>query len=304
MKLKLIILASVVLLGLQALGGTAFADNPHAGDGSATTDRCAGCHRAHRGQDANLLKSAQASLCNTCHDGTSSKLDVNQGIKTDVPTGSNCLRAGGFTTARLNTTDNGAGIGCLSSGQPVQSKHNVGAGGTIWGNGTAGSGVGPSFTLQCGDCHDVHGNGRYRVLKDNPGGYGATSVAMAGETPVTYTTTNYFDATYGGAARNFSAWCAQCHTRYLANASANPGTTARAGDAIFAYQHVSDGNMNTQCVICHTAHGSNAVSTGVYSGNVEWPGATPSAGTPQAGNSRMLKMDNRGICVKCHTEKK
>jgi len=246
-----------------------------------------------------LLKSAQANLCNTCHDGTSSKLDVNNGIKTDAAGGSNCLRAGGFTTARLNTADAGSGIGCLNTtGQPVQSEHNVGTAGTVWGNGANGSGLGPSFTLQCGSCHDVHGNGRYRILKEQPGGYGSTPVAMATETTATYTTSNYFDATYNTASRDFSAWCSQCHSRYLAGTT-NPASTAR-NDAIFKYQHATDVANGLPCIKCHTAHGSNAQSTGVYSGNVELPGATPAAGTPQASNNRMLKMDNRGVCVKCH----
>jgi hypothetical protein len=38
---------------------------------------------------------------------------------------------------------------------------------------------------------------------------------------------------------------------------------------------------------------------GPYSSTVEWPGG--GVGTTDNNNSRLLKMDNRGICLKCHS---
>lgn len=72
------------------------------------------------------------------------------------------------------------------------------------------------------------------------------------------------------------------------------------GDAIYTYQHRSDGASNRACVTCHASHGTNALMTGTYSSAVEWPGG--GVGTTDDNNSRLLKMNNRGICVKCHTE--
>jgi hypothetical protein len=60
------------------------------------------------------------------------------------------------------------------------------------------------------------------------------------------------------------------------------------------------------CSTCHVAHGSNAIM------NVDpTKGTTSSANTPfpdglkhnltaTSGDSRLLKLDNRGICLECH----
>jgi hypothetical protein len=108
-----------------------------------------------------------------------------------------------------------------------------------------------------------------------------------------YTTTNYFSTgpVSGGL---MSRWCATCHTRYLATSTGN------SGDAVFKYRHVSDGSSGRTCIKCHAAHGTNAGATGTYSSAVGYPGG---GGTTNTAESRLLKMDNRGICVKCHTDK-
>jgi predicted CXXCH cytochrome family protein len=96
-------------------------------------------------------------------------------------------------------------------------------------------------------------------------------------------------------------WCTQCHTRYR-NVD---GPSTPTGDGIFAYQHVTTTGQRTACTVCHVAHGTNAVmntdsSAGTtFSANEPFPGQTtlPAA---QVGNSRLLKMDNRGTCLGCH----
>ncbi len=126
-------------------------------------------------------------------------------------------------------------------------------------------------------------------------------------------------------------WCSQCHTRYLAESgTANPlnpnpkpnsvGSRVDSGDAIFTFRHTSEGYgfssfsgtpgykyNNRACLTCHASHGSNSSMPGNptagtnYSSTVEWPdGSTVNpANDPQ--RASLLKMDNRGICHKCHT---
>lgn len=98
------------------------------------------------------------------------------------------------------------------------------------------------------------------------------------------------------AADGISAWCAQCHSRYLARIA----YATDSGDAIFTYRHSTTGGYaynGRQCNTCHVAHGTNALSTGASAG-VTWPDGTAKVGA-NAG-SALLKMDNRGMCLKCH----
>jgi predicted CXXCH cytochrome family protein len=147
-------------------------------------DQCANCHRAHTAKTDTLTMLAQPAICLNCHDGSGSTLDVVDGIQTTVAgTG---LRGGGFTQARIGTSsatkDMGALVGTriatsnrlipvLSAGAEVTSTHQIDGttSGTIWGNGTTGIGQ-TAVTLECGSCHDPHGNGNYRILKPSPTG--------------------------------------------------------------------------------------------------------------------------------------
>ena len=129
-----------------------------------------------------------------------------------------------------------------------------------------------------------------------------------------------------------SQWCSQCHTRYLAESGtttsgkpASGGSRVDSGDAIYTFRHTSAGygyttrapagfKWNTRaCITCHATHGSNASMPGgatgtTYSSTVPWPGGVnptpiPSV-TPTPGTERvsLLKMDNRGMCRKCHQD--
>src|ERR1035437_8126920 len=93
--------------------GPAQADNgPHSivmGPNGATTavstegaDQCANCHRAHTAKTTTLTLQAQPLLCLNCHAGYGSTLNVVTGSSTS----GGALRAGGFTSARI---DSGAG---------------------------------------------------------------------------------------------------------------------------------------------------------------------------------------------------
>ena len=352
------VLVAALILAMMALQvPEASADNgPHIQGWGATPDGCAGCHRIHRGVNEFLLVDEVASLCESCHanDALGSVLNVVAG--TNEANGG-ALRAGGFETARINTADstlpistvgtaesgaqcrNGIDddadgvvddgcpptIGVLAApGQSTQSSHSVdGSLQTVWGNGAISGASNPglaAYSLSCGECHDPHGNGNYRILRTVPSGSGGAGYAIPDQTdPKIYTTSNYFNMTFTGSTatdnilKDTSAWCAQCHSRYLAARRAPlPADASRvdSGDAIFRFRHTSAGwgnssavppvtsNNNRACITCHAVHGSNATA-GTYSGSVPLPNGVA---VPSAADSRLLKMNNRGICQKCHNQ--
>ena len=355
-------IAVAFLAGLGGGSGTASADGgPHVVEAGATPDKCAGCHRIHTGQNDYLLREAGTveDFCYSCHGngGPGSDLAVQEGTfyggtTPGMPYGgkdpstTEGLRAGGFDTARIDTTDpcnrvtpcvpTASTIGVLAVPEAVNSHHSVdGTAGTMWGNGVVGTvGVGPSYTLECSSCHDPHGNGNYRILRDVPQGSGGAGYTIPDTYPKTYTTTDYFNMYFGGVAPanpapgampapgesilvDTSAWCAQCHTRYLARSGrtvppASEASRADSGDAVYTFRHTSagwglsstTGNAsfnNRACITCHATHGSNSQMPGAYSSTVEWPGGgTAPDVTTDDQRASLLKMDNRGMCRKCH----
>jgi predicted CXXCH cytochrome family protein len=96
-----------------------------------------------------------------------------------------------------------------------------------------------------------------------------------------------------------TAWCAACHTRYMANATATGGIPQQtpSGDAIFAYRH---GTQRSACTTCHVAHGSNALMPGGPNGTTAYSNNFPYPNGVQSADSRLLKVDNRGTCQLCH----
>jgi predicted CXXCH cytochrome family protein len=229
-------------------------------------------------------------------------------------------------------------IGVLPVAEPVNSRHTLETATTLWGNGAIDSGAGPAFTLECTTCHDPHGNGNYRILRTIPTGSGGAGYAIPDTYGSTYTTSNYFSMNFGALPANLPAgstvpagasilvdsskWCAQCHTRYLARGGrtvppAEEASRADSGDDIFAFRHTSAGYsissstgqisfVTRACITCHASHGSNSSMPGnvaegtTYSSSVEWPdGSLSNATDPQ--RASMLKMDNRGMCKKCHS---
>ncbi len=223
--------------GVLIASSPALADNgPHVSNAGTTAigsgpDGCAGCHRAHSADGQEFLlrgASDETTLCTTCHGttGTGASTDVVSGLgyssvaRVGTP---GALRGGGFTTAAigsgnatrgLNATQTGTDktlhvIPAAATATTTTSKHALGVSGTMWGSGALNSGAGATMTagsataLQCGSCHDPHGNGNYRILKP-AGALGATlqatpatiaSVSVAADTfnagrfVFTYTTT-------------------------------------------------------------------------------------------------------------------
>jgi len=227
------------------------------------------------------------------------------------------------------------GVIPVGASEPVTSSHSVdGSTQTAWGQGEIGvTGtleVGNPIQLRCGSCHDPHGNGNYRILKGEPeqsmeSPLSTLDPTAAPITPVftgiiadasvkTYTTENYWSAADASAPAyiaNVSQWCATCHTRYLATrdklgANTTPAMRSRAdsGDDTFMYRHTSNDNKagGKNCITCHVSHGSNA-TTGEFSGAaLLTPGANgvETLGDTGTGDSRLLRIDNRGTCIMCH----
>lgn len=316
---RLVLLAVGFTVSMLFGAAPAMADNgPHIQGAGPITDSCAGCHRAHTADAPSLLKEDQTDLCFACHGsaGAGSNLDVKQGISY-AGAGTGALRGGGFEYALIDTDNPTLGRGSgvipvLSAGekQPTTSTHSINSTGqTAWGFGPISASVnyGKTVNLSCGNCHDPHGNGNYRILRSEPRelwsyyerkeGKNEEVTIPDAETTKDYTTTNYWrsdDTNALGFAENIAAWCSLCHTRYKAD---HQGSTD-SGDAVYKYRHssgsTSQGGGQRSCIQCHVAHGSNA-SMGTKSNSIPFPD-----GSSASGDSRLLRLDNRGVCQMCH----
>ncbi len=326
---RLVLFSVGCALALLVGVAPASADNgPHMKGAGLTPDTCAACHRAHTAQAPYLLKEDQESLCFTCHgsSGTGSNLDVQDGVGYSGSERSGgvagALRGGGFKYALINTAKpeptynettgrlESATIPVLGSGEAVNSTHSINESEqTAWGNGAISgtANYGKGVDLACGSCHDPHGNGNYRILRPIPNESGAASpgVTIADTATKVYTTTNYW-ASWDTNAPQFryqiSEWCTTCHSRYLAGSGSYK---TPSGDAVYNYRHRSSYTQEEyekspppkarpNCIQCHVAHGSNS-TMGTNSQSVTWPNGT-SAGS----DSRLLRLDNRGVCQTCH----
>jgi predicted CXXCH cytochrome family protein len=206
--------------------GTATVGNPM--NVSVAGVRCASCHRAHTAKAEFLLKQAQPALCYTCHGSEGSALDVQDGISVAkaAPGTLKALRGGGFEYALIDGANavktlgaldpvtgriaHTGAVGVLTAPAPVTSRHQIDGTtqGVMWGNGAisatignVGTAVGGTatpvagdaglygVTLECGSCHDPHGNGNYRILRPVPVDAGkAATMLVAGKPYVPATT--------------------------------------------------------------------------------------------------------------------
>ncbi|MCF6278134.1 MAG: hypothetical protein L3J16_05210, partial [Anaerolineales bacterium] len=232
-KLLVFSLAVVMMFALTAVGVSA--DNGPHGGYTATTDACAGCHRAHTAGAAKLLVAQVPNLCITCHGTSATGADTNieDGIyverdgNTESPAegiANRGLKGGGFVNALIDTNWD-----LVAVSAPATSQHTFdGTASTMWGNGAINSGAGQTnVALTCTSCHDPHGNASttngptYRLLRAIPTDSGAGSgVDVTDESAKHYAVSNgdnqYFGENYGSRGAQISNWCAQCHTRHAA----------------------------------------------------------------------------------------
>jgi hypothetical protein len=106
---------------------------------------------------------------------------------------------------------------------------------------------------------------------------------------------------YEGFGYQMTMWCTQCHTRYLGWSSSR---STASGDSTYMYRHST--SKYRVCSTCHVSHGSNAIMNvdpavgGVTSANLPFPDGVVHNKSLTSGDSRLLKLNNRGICLECH----
>ena len=253
---RLFLVGAAVLLLSLGLVGNALADNGVHGSYTATTDKCAACHRTHTAQGVSLLKAAatatdKSAFCYSCHSGGfGAYTDVRNGLflitatvalsdeNTSVPASNRPLRGGGFENVRMNPDLSG------STTLTTTSSHMVGGGSnTVWGFGSITSTVNvgaANVALTCTNCHNPHGGAganqtaTYRILK----GGGADNKPLFSNGNVTPTAS--VDVPDESAAKAY----------YIDNAS----------DSYFAQHGASVGSTNVYaamtgwCAQCHTRY--------------------------------------------------
>jgi predicted CXXCH cytochrome family protein len=304
---------------------------PHHGYGGTGTPgtSCASCHRAHTAVAPDLLTSAQPALCYACHGdtGTGAATDVQGGLdQTATDPTKTALRGGGFQYTLIDSAAADASgwastpTAALAGGGKIAvltaatrkastSWHTVdGTAATMWGNGAIGSGAGPTVSLYCASCHDPHGNGQYRILRPIPNSSNAASpgIIIPDVTTKVYTTANYWNINGNETSTStfdsqITAWCSTCHTRYMAGLT---DSQISSTDPIFAYRHYTASGAGSGvayspvCLQCHVAHGTDATEAR-SAATVPLPGQTGTI-TSNANDSRLLRLESRGVCQMCH----
>ena len=300
-----------------AIATTASAHPPHNVLFANTTDSCVACHRTHTAPQAKMLKdSSQYDLCIGCHDGTGANTNVATGVYlgSDQGTEGTGLRGGGFEQSYMDSDTDGT----LTPAN-ITSKHTIGGSSmTAWGSGSSGNGE--SVALECSNCHNPHGNNQYRILRPRPNSLsGWESLPAANITAgitdnytIDYNGNNYRQLSNYTAAvlDNIGDWCGQCHTRYPAGAGSGSDSSAggsgedtyQAGTSPFIYRHQTE-TLTGECLACHVAHGTSANMTG-HAAVTTWPDGTssiPWQDETEGQHSRLLTIDNRGVCMQCHS---
>ena len=322
-------LGSALLITIYPAGSAQGDNGPHASTAVGSmfsqivgADGCARCHRANTTRSTFLPHTGQSGLCLTCHGPSTggATTDVVDGVgygagrtkERDGGAATGALRAGGFEFALIGTAAatretylwgsavkvRNQVIPVLAAPQVSTSTHGRADGTSAPGNGGAvSSGSGAEVMLECGSCHDPHGNHSYRILRPSPAGSAASTTAAGVKIPdatvKVYTTANYWlsgdvgvpsvvttvvagTAVADGYSASIARWCTRCHQ------GAHLDTTVKM--------------TGTTCATCHVAHGSNANKGGAGSGPANGPD------NPAAPNrSNLLRIDsNQTVCVMCH----
>jgi len=279
--------------------------------------RCASCHRAHTAKSPYLLAASnQTDLCFTCHG------DGGAGAATNVQSGVNnrdggALRGGGFDAAMIDADNatkdmyyNAARnsysatnqvIPTLAAPAAVTSSH-LGGPNVVWGNGPISATVDPgtvtsaSTKLECGSCHDPHGNGNYRILKPVPNNApsGTNPVTIPDTTVKVYTTDNYWVAADEPA---FDADTEFRTTQYLgATSIQDPTPVVKTVSASVAANGGVDmylANVAAWCTTCHTRYLAPSGSWRTSSGDAVFT-------YRHTGENISGEVANNRNCIQCH----
>jgi predicted CXXCH cytochrome family protein len=333
--MKKILLLVLVGIFTCVMAGVAIAGaGPHKGGTpgfTQDTDACAGCHRAHTGVHASLLKAGNTyyEFCVSCHDGTGANTNVVDGVFTGTTTSwgtqtygtaGNGLNGGGFSNAKPYTDRSGRN----GTSAAVTSKHDVASDSatyTAWGGGNSGPGY--TMTLTCVSCHDPHGTTNYRILKADPKSNGYTpGPVTSNESTPDFTSIKYKSGQ--------SAWCVDCHSQYMTAQGTRPdndpvsGTqntsgTYDAGDGLGAavrYRHPVDVSLGGTKAGNLNSHIKLPVDQGTYSSSIQSGDEiqclschqvhgtiatmTINAQVGPAADTALLRLNNRGVCENCH----
>jgi predicted CXXCH cytochrome family protein len=332
---KLLFMAVVALALVLTMAVVASANGGPHGGYTATTDACAGCHRAHTATNANLLMDTTYNLCWSCHSNAGVGADTNVQDGYFLSTRSTSVE--GQTLTADNAPLLAGGFANHGVGNVVISQHEPAAG-TLqaWGAGVAGvRGVlsnlaGAPDPLTCASCHDPHGSTNYRIIPTTVNGVGV-AVAQVDEGAATK---DYDDENWSGVGMN--DFCAACHSAYhvtqadAGSIAAGAKIAAQYGNDTSTWAHRvgmlwnesgksgisnpetagfdDDGagpnppvylplsdNTTVICTTCHLPHGSSATMTA--------GGPADGAGVPgetSATENALLRLDNRGVCEVCH----
>jgi hypothetical protein len=285
----MVIVSAIILIMFSSAAAIANSQHSFMYD---NLESCRLCHQPNRTLDGkSSYIESEKSLCLSCHghEATGASTDVEWGVARGQESG---LRSGGFEKALLDTTADLS----LDLSDTTSSHAIGGSGGMAWGYGDPSDtpDYGMDMTLRCSSCHNPHGNGNYRSLRLRPLGSSLNSegVYLEDEAEKDYTLKYTDDALrdLSYVPDNINEWCSQCHSRYLADSD------YASHDAVFTYGHTS--SLEGGCLSCHMSHGTTSTMSG-WAALVELPDGTRGNGTQ---DSRLLAMDNRGICVSCHTD--
>jgi predicted CXXCH cytochrome family protein len=327
MRVRLFFVIGVLAFLCLPAGVVLAGGGPHGGY-TPTTDACAGCHRAKTALGPRLLVQASTyALCVSCHGSAGAGANTNVEDGFYLATRDDSGADGNVGAA--NTPDNAplSGGGFVNyGGVAVTSSHDpTGATAAAWGNGGV-RGVTADLSagnLSCASCHDPHGSLNYRSMKSTVNGSAVTAAQVDEGAAKDYDTESW------GAG--ISTICAACHGAYYQTAAgtgSDPGMVASGG-----YTHRIDmpwnGDAGTDpligmgtdnpetaglggftlplaetgvdhtvvCMTCHLPHGTSATMAGLADPAYDPPGPlAPIA----AGDSSLLRLDNRGVCQVCH----
>jgi hypothetical protein len=262
-----------------------------------------------------LLKDTQPALCYTCHAGAGADTNVVKGMEmsSSLP-----LRGGGFEYALIDgagaakTVASAAGVTpvvakslvvpALGTGAAVTSKHEIDGttAGTMWGNGAVSATVNTgkaSVVLECGSCHDPHGNGNYRILKPVPNDAGALVQTVISPATTNATTGVVTPAELSAPAEGVSIPDAVTKVYTTTNywTVADRNVPAVKGGAVPLVTE-TDGyiaNVSQWCATCHTRYLAGSGSYKTNSGDAAFTYRHRSNRNNSAGVSRPN-------CIQCH----
>lgn len=339
LKWTFLLICAATFLGFVSVTNARANSGPHGGY-TATTDACAGCHRAHTAAAASLLVDSVPNLCFTCHGSaaTGAETNVTDGIYEGVGGGN--LLAGGFTNyqgAPVTSTHsvNGSQQNAWGSGTTWNSTydcagcHNaesglVWPGAPTWGISPGamatfpGRGQNVTMPLTCVSCHDPHGGRNYRALQqrlhpptmqqEDPPGYAlVTSNEIGGQNPhLPGYVPNYVDPKY---QLGLGDWCTGCHFTYHQTVSVSPFNAEDGLGRIIRYRHnmnVTLGTLTTALPLEDPTGNGSSADDQLFCLSCHFAHGTNVSTSGLAANvaptndSALLRLDNRGVCEECH----